>query len=102
MRANARESDHVRSFGGTPPLPAALARGTGSIQQTLSLPANQQVTYTLTATVVSPAPAFVENMARLTISNAAPHYVFDPDSADHIAIDVNLGDGLFRSGFELP
>ena len=80
----------------------ASTSGTGSIQQTLSLPAHQQVTYTLTATVVSPAPVFVENMARLTLSSGAPHYLFDPDTADHVAINVNLGDAIFRQGFESP
>lgn len=80
----------------------ATSSGTGSIQQIISLPAGQQLTYVLTATVVSPTAAFVDNTARLIVSASNPDFVFDPDTADQIAVDVNIIDRAFRNGFETP
>lgn len=78
----------------------ANASGTGSIQQTVTLPNNQQLTYTLTATVASGAAQTIDNLARVIVTAAAPSYVFDPDTADQIAIDVNVNDLIFRNGWE--
>lgn len=74
--------------------------GSGSIQQTATLPANQQLSYTLNATVAAGNASLVENTASVAASVAAPNFVFDPDTADQTATDVNLIDTLFADGYE--
>lgn len=76
--------------------------GGGSIGQTLTLQAGQQVDYALSATVATGALPFVENTASIAPSSAAPHFVFDPDTDDQVAVDINLVDDIFSDGYEGP
>lgn len=76
--------------------------GTGSIMATLALPAATEVTYQLVATVADVQAGFVENMAQLVVNSGPPDYVSDPDATDHVAVDVDWVDAVFRDGFESP
>lgn len=80
----------------------AAASGTGSILQVLNLPSQAQVTYTLTATVASPAPEYVANTAQAWMNMSAPDYGLDIDVDDQIAIDVDYNEVIFSAGFETP
>jgi uncharacterized repeat protein (TIGR01451 family) len=74
----------IGAAGGT-----CTASGTGSISDTVNLPAGGAVTYTLTATVSSSAPSLIVN----TASVAVPPGVGDPNLANNSAIDEDLVPG---------
>ena len=74
--------------------------GSGSIAETLDLPAAMEVTYQLAATVADGQAGFVENVAQLVVNSAAPDYVIDQNATDNIAVDVDWIDAVFRDGFE--
>lgn len=78
----------------------AVGAGTGSILQTIDLPSGQQLSYTLAGTVAAGNASLVENTATVSASLAAPTFVFDADSDDQTATDVDLIDTLFANGYE--
>lgn len=72
------------------------ASGSGSIDDTIDIPANGSLSYLIEATLPAPAPATIENQA---LVSPGPDQA-DPDPDDDIATWLLRIDGLLRDGFE--
>jgi hypothetical protein len=76
------------------------ASGSGSVETTVTLPANSRLDYLLGGTYANDLDSVTVLSAEVAPVAAAPAYTHDPSTGNNTATDVNLLPEVFGDGFE--